>query len=372
MSFTLIKECSQTKARLGKLLTAHGEVNTPVFMPVGTLGTVKTLSPVELKQVGAEIILANAYHLYFRPGTDVLAKIGGLHKFMDWDRPILTDSGGFQIFSLAKLRKIRPEGVEFRWPVDGSKHFFTPEKIIDIQLAIGSDVFMCLDECVPYPSTPGYAAKSLELTLNWAKRSQDYFQKQKSSALLFGIVQGGDYPELRQRCARQLVEMNFPGYALGGLSVGEPKDVLWKTVETTVPLLPKEKPRYLMGVGKPEDFWEGIERGIDMFDCVLPTRNARNGQCFTTFGKVNIKNAEYRDDSRPLDSECRCYTCQTFSRAYLHHLFRSNEILGLRLNTLHNLQFMLKLITSIRQAIEEDKFLQAKEAFFKKYFKAEE
>lgn len=367
MSFTLIKECSRSKARLGKLITPHGEVNTPVFMPVGTQATVKTLSPEELKQVAAEIILANAYHLYFRPGIEVLKQAGGLHKFMAWSGPILTDSGGFQIFSLAKLRKISASGVEFQWPVDGSKHFFTPEKIIEIQLAVGSDILMCLDECAPYPSSQDYLAQSVELTLNWAKLSQEYFRRQESAALLFGIVQGGTYPDLRRRCAEELVALNFSGYGLGGLSVGEPKDALWEMVENCVPFLPKEKPHYLMGVGTPEDFWEGVERGIDMFDCVQPTRNARNGQSFTTYGKINLKNAEYRDDFRPLDPECDCYTCRTFTRAYLHHLFRAEEILGLRLNTLHNLSFMIKSIKLIRQAIKEDRFLQAKQDFLNKY-----
>lgn len=371
-NFKIVKKSKQ--ARTGIIYTSRGAIETPCFMPVGTLATVKTVSPDELKNINTKIILANTYHLYLRPGMDTIKKAKGLHKFMSWDRPILTDSGGFQVFSQSKLRKITEDGVEFVSYVDGSRHFFTPEKVIEIQNILGSDIMMVLDECTPYPCEREYAKSSMELTLRWAKRSKIRHEERGTrdegrgmKQQLFGIVQGSTYSDLRKESAEETVKIGFDGYAVGGVSVGEPRELIYEIVEQTVQYLPEDKPRYLMGVGTPEELWECIERGIDMFDCVLPTRNARNGQALTSCGKVNLKNAEYRNDFSPLDPKCGCYTCKNFSRAYLSHLIRSGEILGKRLNTLHNLNFMLKLTDIIRKSIKAGTFSREKRKFLKKY-----
>lgn len=367
-SFKLLKKSSECAARLGEITTSRGVISTPIFMPVGTLATVKTLTPEELTHMKAEIILGNTYHLYLRPGTDVIEKAGGLHKFMNWDKPILTDSGGFQVFSLAKLRKIKDDGVEFSSHIDGSKHFFTPEKVIDIQNILGSDIMMPLDECVPYPAEHDYTKKSLKLTHKWASLSKEHFKNKKiKNQALFGIVQGGMYPDLRRESADYLTELDFNGYSIGGLSVGEPKHLMHEMLELTVPHLPENKPRYLMGVGKPEDFFECIMRGVDMFDCVLQTRIARNGTALTHYGKVAIKNAKYRFDFSPLDEDCNCYTCKNYTKAYLRHLFIAEEILGARLFSYHNLYFSINLIRNIRKAIKEDRFLKYYKEFMEKY-----
>jgi queuine tRNA-ribosyltransferase len=369
--YTLFKKSSQCSARRGQLETAHGIIQTPVFMPVGTQGSVKTVSNDELKDAGAEIILGNSYHLYLRPGTSTIEKAGGLHRFIGWDRPMLTDSGGFQVFSLTSLRRIGADGVEFQSHIDGSRHFFTPEKSMEVQEKIGADIIMAFDECSPYPCTHEYAKRSMEMTLVWADRCKKKFSADEPNLpypqLLFGIIQGSVYNDLRRESALKTMEIGFPGYALGGLSVGEPKDEMISVLDSTVPLLPEDRPRYLMGVGMPEDIWEAVERGIDMFDCVLPTRNGRNGQAFSSIGKINIKNAEYREDFGPLDPDCDCVTCRKYSRAYLNHLFRAQEILVLRLLSLHNIHFMIKLLKIIRNSIETDTFKEAKKAFFSKY-----
>ncbi len=373
--FKLIKKSSQNNARLGKIYTAHGEINTPVFMPVGTQATVKTLTPEELDSIGVEVILGNVYHLYLRPGDSLIKEAGGLHKFMHWEKPILTDSGGYQIFSLSELRKITEEGAEFKSHIDGSSQFLTPEKVIGIQRNLGSDIIMVFDECIPYPCAYDYAVQSMERTVRWAKRAkQEFINHQISNVnkqLLFGITQGGMYKDLRRQSAEKTIEIDFDGYALGGLSVGEPKDLMFEVLDDSLSIFPIDKPRYLMGVGTPEDLWQSVELGIDMFDCVMPTRNARNGQAFTTYGKVVIKNAQYKKDFRPLDLECDCYTCRNYNRAYLQHLFQSGEILALKLNTLHNLYFMVKSIFNIRNAILEDKFGEEKKKFLAKYHSGE-
>ncbi len=343
-------------ARRAQLTTAHGIVETPAFMPVGTLGTVKALCPRDLHEAKAQIILGNTYHLYLRPGDDLVARHGGLHAFMGWDKPILTDSGGFQVFSLSSLRKITDEGVEFRSHLDGSAHLFTPEKVLDIQRNLGSDIMMVLDECVPYGADAEYTEKSLALTTAWAKRSRENHAPGRGGQLLFGIVQGGFHKDLRARSAEEICALGFEGHAIGGLSVGEGTAEMYELIASTTPLLPAEKPRYLMGVGKPLDILEGIANGIDMFDCVLPTRNARNGTLYTSQGKVNIKRAEYKDDGSPLDPCCSCYTCRTFSRAYLRHLFIAQELLSYRLNTIHNVHFFLELARGAREAIETGSF----------------
>ncbi|KGG81520.1 tRNA guanosine(34) transglycosylase Tgt [Caloranaerobacter azorensis] len=366
VKYELIKESTECRARLGKLYTPHGVIETPIFMPVGTRATVKTMTPEELKDLGAQIILSNTYHLYLRPGHELIKEAGGLHKFMNWDRPILTDSGGFQVFSLGDLRKITEEGVEFRSHIDGSRHFISPEKSIEIQNALGSDIMMAFDECAPYPSDRDYVKHSLERTTRWAKRCKEAHRNPDTQAL-FGIVQGGVYRDLREQSAKEIVDLDFPGYAIGGLSVGEPKELMYEVLDYTVPLLPKNKPRYLMGVGSPDCLFEGVIRGIDMFDCVLPTRIARNGTVMTSHGKVVIRNAKYARDFGKLDPECDCYTCRNYSRAYIRHLFNVNEILGARLTTIHNLYFLLRLMENIRLAIKEDRLLQYKEEFFKKY-----
>lgn len=365
-NFIVEKKCTRTKARLGRLKTHHGTVNTPVFMPVGTQATVKAMTPEELTGIGAEIILGNTYHIYLRPGMEVIEKAGGLHKFMSWNGPILTDSGGFQIFSLRSLRKISDEGVCFNSHIDGSPHFFSPQKVIEIQEIIGSDIMMPLDECVSADSSFEYTEKSLELTHKWAYQSLE--ARRNCHQLLFGIVQGCMYKDLREKSAKFLTELPFDGYSVGGLSVGEDKKTMIDVLSFTMDYLPYDKPRYLMGVGKPEDFFYCIELGIDMFDCVLPTRIARNGTVFTKDGKLVIKNAKYKFDFSPVEPDCNCYCCKNFTRAYLRHLFISDEILGSRLATLHNLTFIINLIKNIRVSIERDCFPEYKEEFLKRYF----
>ncbi len=365
-NFELIKESSECKARLGKIHTNHGDIETPIFMPVGTKATVKAMTPEELKDIEAQIILGNTYHLYLRPGHDLIEEAGGLHKFMNWDRPILTDSGGFQVFSLGNLRKITEEGVEFKSHVDGSTHFISPEKSMEIQNSLGSDIMMAFDECVPYPATYEYAKNSMERTTRWAKRCKEYHKNTENQAL-FGIVQGGMYEDLRKESVKQLTELDFPGYGIGGLSVGEPRDMMCEVMDYTVELLPKDKPRYLMGVGSPDYLFEAVERGIDMADCVLPTRMARNGAFITSRGQVTIKNAKYKRDFSPIDSNCNCYTCRNYSKAYMRHLFNENEILGARLATIHNLFFLINLMKSIRISIEENNFINFKKEFYGNY-----
>lgn len=366
LTYELIKECKQSGARLGIIHTKRGIIETPIFMPVGTQATVKTMTPEELKEIKSQIILSNTYHLYLRPGHEIIKKAGGLHQFMNWDKPILTDSGGFQVFSLGDLRKIAEEGVEFRSHLDGSKHFISPEKAIEIQNALGSDIMMAFDECAPYPADRDYVKNSLERTTRWAKRCKEAHKNLESQSL-FGIIQGGMYEDLRKQSAEELLELDFPGYAVGGLSVGEPKPLMYEVLEYTTPLMPKFKPRYLMGVGSPDALIEGVIRGIDMFDCVLPTRIARNGTAMTSHGRVIIKNAKYIEDFQALDPECSCYTCKNYSRAYLRHLFKANEILGLRLLSYHNLYFLLKLMQEIREAIRNDCLLDYRKAFFERY-----
>jgi queuine tRNA-ribosyltransferase len=363
--FTLIRQDRDNKARVGKIATAHGEFDTPCFMPVGTQGTVKAISPQELNESGARIILSNAYHLFLRPGSEVIKKAGGLHKFMSWDRPILTDSGGYQIFSLALLRKVHKDGVEFQSHIDGMKHFLTPEDVIQIQLDLGSDIMMPLDECVHYPCSKDHAEVAMNKTIEWAGRSKSACHKKEQA--LFGIIQGATYEDLRKVCAKELIDMGFDGYAIGGVSVGEPRNLIYNIVNFVVDLLPQDKPRYLMGVGLPEDIIEAVEDGIDMFDCVVPTRYGRNGSAFTSIGKLTIRNAPYTEDFRPLDPNCSCYCCRNFSRAYLRHLFNTEEILGLRLVSLHNIHFYLGLMRKIRDAIHKDKLAEFKKEFLDSY-----
>ena len=367
VKYELIKTCKQTGARLGRLHTPHGVIETPIFMPVGTQATVKAMTPEELKEIGSQIILSNTYHLYMRPGHDLIERAGGLHKFMNWDKPILTDSGGFQVFSLGPLRKIKEEGVEFRSHLDGSKHFLSPEKATEIQNALGSDIIMAFDECAPYPADRQYVKNSLERTTRWLERCKAAHKHPEKQAL-FGIVQGGMYKELREQSAKEITAIDLPGYAIGGLSVGEPKDMMYEVLDYTVPLLPEDKPRYLMGVGSPDDLLEGVLRGIDMFDCVLPTRIARNGTAMTSQGKVVVRNASYAEDFTSLDPECDCYTCKNYTKAYLRHLIKCNEILGARLLTIHNLHFLLKMMENVREAIKEDRLLDYKKDFFEKYY----
>jgi queuine tRNA-ribosyltransferase len=362
LKFEVLKQDVTTGARLGKIGTAHGEVSTPVFMPVGTQGAVKALLPETLKELGAGMILSNTYHLYLRPGHELVRGLGGLHRFMHWDGPILTDSGGFQVFSLGALRKITPEGVLFQSHIDGSRHFLSPEGVISIQEALGSDIMMCLDECTPYPATHREADDSLTLTLQWASRSRAV--RRRFDQALFGIVQGGMYLDLRKKSIDALTAMGFDGYALGGVSVGEPKDSMMAVVEEIAPLLPSDRPRYLMGVGTPEDIVHCVGHGIDMFDCVMPTRSARNGLLFTNHEKVVIKHARYREDPLPIDSLCDCYTCKNYSRAYLRHLFMANEILAMVLNTIHNVRHYLALMERIRDAIREDRYPAFQKHFF--------
>jgi queuine tRNA-ribosyltransferase len=366
VKYELIKECKQTGARLGRVHTPHGTIDTPTFMPVGTQATVKAMAPNELKEIGAQIILSNTYHLYIRPGHKLVEKAGGLHGFMNWDRPILTDSGGFQVFSLNELRKIKEEGVEFKSHLDGTKHFFTPEYVMEIENSLGADIMMAFDECTPYPCDWDYAKNSMERTLRWLQRCKGAHKNTEKQAL-FGIVQGSTYKDLRIESARRTVEIELPGYAVGGLSVGEPKDIMNEVLEYTVPELPKHKPRYLMGVGSPDALLDGAIRGIDMFDCVLPTRIARNGTVMTSKGKLVVRNAEYSEDFLPMDEECDCYACKNFSRAYIRHLIKAGEILGGRLTSIHNLRFLQNLMSNIRKAIEEDRLGDYRNEFFIKY-----
>ena len=364
--YELIKTCKQTGARLGRVHTPHGSFETPAFMPVGTLATVKTMSPEDLKEMGAGIILSNTYHLWLRPGHEIIREAGGLHKFMNWDRAILTDSGGFQVFSLSEFRKIEEEGVHFRNHMSGEKLFLSPEKAMEIQNALGSDIMMAFDECPPYPATFEYMKKSVERTSRWAERCLQAHQRPEDQGL-FGIVQGGEYEELRKQSARDLTSLDFPGYAVGGLSVGEPKDIMNRMLEFTTPLLPANKPRYLMGVGSPDSLIDGSIRGIDMFDCVLPTRIARNGTLMTSAGRLVVKNAQYARDFGPLDLECDCYTCRNYSRAYIRHLIKCDETFGIRLTSYHNLYFLLRLMEKVRQAIMEDRLGDFREEFFERY-----
>ena len=357
--FKLLQTDTGTNARLGQLRTAHGLVNTPIFMPVGTKATVKTCSPRDLVDLGAEIILGNTYHLYLRPGHNIIRQAGGLHKFMAWKKPILTDSGGFQVFSLGASRTITEEGVEFKSEIDGQKHMITPERSIEIQNALGADVIMIFDECPAHTTDRAYIENSMQLTLRWAERCRRAHQN--SNQLLFGIVQGGFFADLRRSSVEGTVALDFPGYAIGGLSVGERKDLMYETLAVTAPFLPEDKPRYLMGVGTPEDLVYGVSCGIDMFDCVMPTRNARNGSLFTTTGGIKIRNAQYKTDFTPLDPSCICYTCQHFTRAYIRHLHLENEILGHRLKTIHNLHFYLSLMRGIRLAITDGSFTKLKD-----------
>jgi len=346
------------RARLGKMTLSHGEVSTPVFMPVGTYGAVKSMTPEALKDIGAEIILGNTFHLFLRPGTEVVEQHRGLHGFMGWDRPILTDSGGFQVFSLDELRKVSEEGVAFRSPVNGDKVFLTPESSMAIQQSLNSDIVMIFDECTPYPATYEEAEKSMNLSLRWATRSAVAHKNSENENALFGIVQGGMYEDLRKTSLEGLREIGFDGYAIGGLSVGEPKEEMLKVMDSLSPELPQDKPRYLMGVGTPEDLLAGIGCGIDMFDCVMPTRNARNAHLFTSTGIIRLRNARFRHDQAPLDASCDCYTCQNFSRAYLHHLDKTGEMLGAQLNTIHNLAYYISLMKGARNAIAEQQFAE--------------
>lgn len=360
-------EAQDGNARAATLVTPHGKIKTPIFMPVGTVGSVKGIAPDDLNSIQAQIILGNTYHLYLRPGDDLIARRGGLHCFNAWNRPILTDSGGFQVFSLPSLRTITEEGVTFRSHLDGSKHVFTPEKVIKIQKNLNSDIMMVLDECVQADADHAYTAKSIGLTTRWASRCRQACPKGSSQNLMFGIVQGGMFRDLRTESARQLIDLDFEGYAIGGLSVGESKDVMMEMLYHTAPLLPQEKPRYLMGVGTPRDIVAGIDAGVDMFDCVLPTRNARNGTLYTSLGKINIKRREFAEDDAPLDPTCDCYTCRNFSRAYLRHLYVSQELLALRLNSIHNLRYFLHLVGQARQAVFNGQFQAFRDHIFELY-----
>ena len=359
MKFDLL--ATDGPARRGTLTLAHGQVETPAFMPVGTYGTVKAMSPAELKEIGAHIVLGNTFHLWLRPGLEVIAAHGGLHRFMGWDGPILTDSGGFQVFSLGELRKITEEGVKFQSPVNGDRCFLTPEESMRIQKVLNSDIVMIFDECTPHPADLQQAGDSMRLSLRWAERSKRAHEGNPNA--LFGIVQGGMHESLRDESLAGLVNIGFDGYAVGGLSVGEPKEDMLRILDHVAPQMPADKPRYLMGVGTPEDLVDAVSRGVDMFDCVMPTRNARNGWLFTRFGTVRIKNAQYRLDTRPLDEACGCYTCRNFTRAYLHHLHRIGEILGARLNTIHNLHYYQELMQGIRRAIEQGRFAEFVQEF---------
>lgn len=353
INFEIIKSLNISSARAGRIHTPRGNINTPAFISVGTNATVKAMNQDELKDMGAEIILCNTYHLYLRPGHGVIKELGGLHKFMNWHGPILTDSGGFQVFSLSPLRKINNDGVIFKSHLDGSTHFITPEIVMEIQAALGSDIAMAFDECTPYPASREYALKSLSLTTEWARRCM---KAKRDSQTLFGIVQGSIYNDLRKQSACELAEMDFDGYAIGGLSVGEPKELLYEMVNCTTPLLPQDRPRYLMGIGDLLDVLEAVSAGIDMFDCVIPTRNARNGTLFTSKGRISIKREEFKADPTPLDPDCECYTCKNYSRAYLRHLFMNKEILSMRLNTLHNVYFYLSFFKKMRDAIRNGAF----------------
>ena len=366
VTYELLHECKQTGARRGVIHTPHGDIQTPIFMPVGTQATVKSMTPEELKEeVKAQIILSNTYHLYLRPGQEIVREAGGLHNFMKWDRPILTDSGGFQVFSLSSLRKITEEGVAFHSHLDGSKHLFTPESVMKTEEDLGADIIMAFDECCPYPSTYEYTKNSMERTTRWAKRCKEAHKTENQA--LFGIIQGGFFEDLRKKSAEDLIALDLPGYAIGGISVGEPKEEFLKMLYYTTPLMPKDKPRYLMGVGTPDYLIEAALAGIDMCDCVLPTRIARNGTALTSHGKVVVRNATYERDWTPLDSECDCYTCKNYTRAYIRHLVKANEILGVRLLSIHNLRFLTRLMENIRTAIENDCLGDFRTEFYKKY-----
>ncbi|GGP81856.1 MULTISPECIES: tRNA guanosine(34) transglycosylase Tgt [Shewanella] len=362
MKFEL--DTTDGRARRGRLIFDRGTVETPAFMPVGTYGTVKGMTPEEVRATGADILLGNTFHLWLRPGEEIMRKHGDLHDFMNWQRPILTDSGGFQVFSLGDIRKITEEGVHFRSPINGEKIFLDPEKSMQIQDSLGSDVVMIFDECTPYPATHDEARKSMQMSLRWAKRSRDEFDRLENPNSLFGIIQGGVYEDLRDESVKGLLDIGFDGYAVGGLAVGEPKEDMHRILEHVCPQIPADKPRYLMGVGKPEDLVEGVRRGVDMFDCVMPTRNARNGHLFTSEGVIKIRNARHRDDTAPLDAKCDCYTCKNYSRAYLYHLDRCNEILGARLNTIHNLRYYQMLMEGLRGAIQTGTL----DAFVKEFY----
>ncbi len=378
MSFSFQLEATDGNARAGRMITPHGEVETPVFMPVGTVATVKAVPQDVLEELGVQILLNNTYHLYLRPGVEQVRKLGGVQRFMAWDKPILTDSGGFQVFSLSELRKVTEEGVAFKSHLDGSAHFFSPEKSLEAEIGLGADIVMAFDECTEYPAERGRAQESMEMTARWAKRSKDYFEAHKKETpwfeaksmekgrdqtqALFGIVQGGMYPDLRRESAERTVEIGFPGYAIGGLSVGEPRDKTWEIVNETIPLLPKDKPRYVMGVGTPEEIVKYVSLGVDMMDCVLPTRAARHGLLFTSEGKLNIKNARYALDEAPLDPNCRCKVCERYTRAYLRHLYASNEVLAQVLNTIHNLAYYLDTMRRVRQAIKLGEFASSRSA----------
>ncbi|NDY70505.1 tRNA guanosine(34) transglycosylase Tgt [Desulfobacter hydrogenophilus] len=370
LTFDLIKDNSKSgngrdRSRLGRITTDHGIIETPIFMPVGTVGSVKAVSKEDLEHCGAQIILGNTYHLYLRPGCEVIEAMKGLHAFTAWDKPMLTDSGGFQFFSLAKLAKFTDEGVHFQSHIDGSRHFFSPERAVEIQMILGSDIMMSLDWCQGHPATDQQVAEALNKTTAWAKRGFDFWQENGAVNNLFGIVQGGMIKELRSLSAEQLTAINFPGFAIGGLSVGEPTEVMYEMADHTLPLLPSQKPRYIMGVGTPENLVTLVGMGCDMFDCVMPSRNARNGQLFTHTGTVNIPNAKYKTDERPIDETCGCYTCRNYSRAYLRHLYKSRELLSYRLNTIHNLYYYLDLMAKMRHAIKEDRFPEFQQQFFK-------
>ena len=352
-------------ARAGEINTVHGKIQTPVFMPVGTQATVKIMTPEDMVNMNVDVVLGNTYHLYLRPGPDVIKKAGGLHKCMGWSRPILTDSEGFQIFSMKDLRKISKDGVTFKSHLDGTEHFFDPEKVVEIQNILGSDIMMCLDECPPYPATREYVSDSLDMTLDWARRAKAAHKKE--GQFLFGIIQGGVYKDLREKSLQEMAKMDFPGYAIGGVSVGEGKELINQAVDRCAPFMPEDKPRYLMGVGTPEDIWYAVEKGIDMFDCVFPTRIARNGSIYTSEGQIAVRNGEYKEDFSPMDSECSCYACRNFTKAYIRHLFNVHEILGMRLTTLHNIYFMIRLMDTIRESILQNRFEEAKEKLFEKY-----
>ena len=371
VTYELLHKDKTTGARRGVIHTPHGDIQTPVFMPVGTQATVKSLTPEELKEIGAQIILSNTYHLYLRPGHDIVKEAGGLHKFMNWDRPILTDCGGFQVFSLSELRTISEDGVEFRSHLDGSKHFFSPEKVMEIEEALGADIIMSFDECVKYPETYEYTKDSMERTTRWAKRCKEAHKNTDKQAL-FGIIQGGFYEDLREKSAKDLIKLDFPGYAIGGISVGEPKEEFLKMLYFTAPLMPENKPRYLMGVGTPDYLIESAIAGIDMCDCVLPTRIARNGTAMTWSGKVVVRNATYERDWKPIDPECDCYACRNYTRAYVRHLIKANEILGVRLLSIHNIYFLTKLMERVRIEIEHDNLENFKNDFYKKYYGTKE
>ena len=366
ITYELLHICKQSGARRGVIHTPHGDVQTPVFMPVGTQATVKSMTPEELKEVNAQIILSNTYHLFLRPGHELAKEAGGLHSFMNWDRPILTDSGGFQVFSLGQLRKISEEGVEFQSHLDGSKKFLSPEKAIEVENALGADIIMAFDECCPYPSTYEYTKKSMNRTTRWAERCKKAHQRQKEQGL-FGIIQGGFYKDLRKQSAEDLIKLDFPGYAIGGISVGEPKEEFLDILKYTTPLMPEDKPRYLMGVGTPDYLIEAVIAGIDMCDCVLPTRIARHGTALTSQGKVVVRNGTYEHDFSKLDPECDCYTCKNYTRAYIRHLIKTNEILGIRLLSIHNIKFLTGLMDKVRIEIENDNLANFRDEFYRKY-----